>query len=142
MGLQGPLFSTKVRLERPEQTVSVLWWNTRNIPLFDQSSSRIDETHGEVLYSYIYTQDQGHPFIKDLETFKLIWTSPMDLALPHGVGIVATPLRVRLFMRRISMTTEGVIFIRRVSFVLGNVQRDTYWTTVVLMQGNDSSFSR
>jgi hypothetical protein len=33
----------------------VLRRNTRNIPLFDQSSSRIDETHGEVLYAYIYT---------------------------------------------------------------------------------------
>ena len=55
MGLQSPLFSTKVRFERSEQSISVLRRNTRNIPLFDQSSSRIDETHGEVLYAYIYT---------------------------------------------------------------------------------------
>jgi hypothetical protein len=36
-----------------------------------QSGSRIDETHRKVLYPYIDTQDQRHPFIKDLETFKL-----------------------------------------------------------------------
>jgi hypothetical protein len=55
MGLQSPLFSTKVRLERPEQSISVLRRNTRHIPLFNKSGSRIDETHGEVLYAYIYT---------------------------------------------------------------------------------------
>jgi hypothetical protein len=38
--------------------------------LFDKPGSRIDETHGKVLYPYIDTQDHGHPFIKDLETFK------------------------------------------------------------------------
>jgi hypothetical protein len=49
----------------------VLWRNTRYVPLFNKTSPRIDETHGEVLYTYIDTQDHsGHPFIKDLETFK------------------------------------------------------------------------
>ena len=67
--LQSPLFSTKVRLERLEQTVGVLRRNTRNVPLTYQTGPRIDETHGEVLYANVYTQN-GHPFIKDLETFK------------------------------------------------------------------------
>jgi hypothetical protein len=114
--------------------------------LFNKTSPRIDETHGKILYAYIDTQDQGHPFIKDLETFKLRWTntlgwtSPPDLAL-LGVGIVATPLRVRLFMHRISMTTEDVILIRRVSFVLGSVQKATYWTSVVHTPANARCFS-
>jgi hypothetical protein len=38
--------------------------------LFNQTSPRINETHCKVLYTDIYTQDQRHPFIKDLETFK------------------------------------------------------------------------
>jgi hypothetical protein len=119
-----------VGLQRLEQPVGVLWWNTRNIPLFNKTSPRIDETHRKVLYPYIDTQDQRHPFIKDLETFKLRWTWTTAPAL-SGVGIVATPLKVRLFTRRISMTIEGVILTRRVSFVLGNAQRATYWTSVV-----------
>jgi hypothetical protein len=48
----------------------VLRRNARYVPLFDKTSPRIDETHGKILYAYIDTQDQGHPFIKDLETFK------------------------------------------------------------------------
>jgi hypothetical protein len=70
MGIQSPLFSTKVRLERLKKSVGVLWRNTRNVPLTYQTSSRIDETHGEILYTDVNTQDQRHPFIKDLETFK------------------------------------------------------------------------
>jgi hypothetical protein len=69
--LHSPLFSTKVCFQRLEKTVGVLRWNARYVPLFDKTSPRIDETHGKVLYPYIDTQDQGHPFIKDLETFKL-----------------------------------------------------------------------
>jgi len=69
--LHCPLFSAKVGLQRLEQTIGMLWWNARNVPLTYQSGSRIDETHRKVLYPYIDTQDQRHPFIKDLETFKL-----------------------------------------------------------------------
>ena len=69
--LHSPLFSAKVCFQRLEQTIGVLWRNTRHVPLTYQSGSRIDETHRKVLYPYIDTQDQGHPFIKDLETFKL-----------------------------------------------------------------------
>jgi len=69
--LHRPLFSAKVCFQRLEQTIGVLWRNTRHVPLTYQSGSRIDETHRKVLYPYIDTQDQRHPFIKDLETFKL-----------------------------------------------------------------------
>jgi len=56
--LQSPLQCAQMRLQSPEQTVGVLRRDTRNVPLAYQSGSRIDETHGEVLYAYIYTQDQ------------------------------------------------------------------------------------
>jgi len=56
--LQSPLQCTQVRLQSLEQTVGVLWWNTRNVPLTYQTRSRIDETHGEVLYTDVNTQDQ------------------------------------------------------------------------------------
>ena len=68
--LQSPLQCAKVGLERLKQTIGVLRRNSRNVPLTYQTSPRIDETHGEVFYTNIDTQDQGHPFIKDLETFK------------------------------------------------------------------------
>ena len=68
--LHSPLFSAKVGLESLKKTISVLRRNARYVPLFDKTSPRIDETHGKILYAYIDTQDQGHPFIKDLETFK------------------------------------------------------------------------
>jgi len=56
--LQSPLQCAKMRLQRPKQTVGVLWWNARNVPLTYQTGPRIDQTHGEVLYPYINTQDQ------------------------------------------------------------------------------------
>ena len=68
--LHCPLECAQVGLERLKKTIGVLRRNTRYVPLFDKTSPRIDETHRKVLYTYIYTQDQGHPFIKDLETFK------------------------------------------------------------------------
>jgi hypothetical protein len=38
--------------------------------LVNNTSPRIDETHGKVLYTNVYTQDHRHPFNKDVETFK------------------------------------------------------------------------
>jgi len=68
--LHGPLFSTKVGLESLKKTVGVLRRNTGNVPLVNNTSPRIDETHGKVLYTNVYTQDHRHPFNKDVETFK------------------------------------------------------------------------
>ena len=56
--LQGPLQCAKVCFQCLKQTVGVLRRNTRNVPLTYQTGPRIDETHGEVLYTYIDTQDQ------------------------------------------------------------------------------------
>jgi len=56
--LHCPLQCTQVGLERLEQTIGMLRWNTRYVPLFNKTSPRIDETHRKVLYAYIDTQDQ------------------------------------------------------------------------------------
>jgi hypothetical protein len=69
MRIQRPLFATKMNFESFEESICMLWWNTRNIPLFYLTSASIHETHGKVLYAYVNAQKR-HPFIKDLESFK------------------------------------------------------------------------
>lgn len=51
--LERPLKSPEVSLERLEESIGVLRRNARNVPLSNESSSRIDETHREVLYTYV-----------------------------------------------------------------------------------------
>lgn len=51
--LERPLKCPQMRLQRLEQSVGMLRWDARNVPLSNETTSRIDQTHRKVLYPNI-----------------------------------------------------------------------------------------